>query len=47
MKMPASLTKHAMKPTPWVLFWRTFLPYQLWRFVVINLRMLVMIFKSH
>ena len=26
---------------------RTFLPWQLWRFVVINLRMLRMIAKSH
>ena len=47
MDFPQNLAKHAMKPTPWVLFWRTFFPYQLWRFAVINLRMLVMIFKSH
>jgi hypothetical protein len=47
MRTPSALTRFAMKPTPWVLFWRTFWPYQLWRFLVINLRMLVMIFKSH
>lgn len=40
-------TRHAMKPTRWVLFWRRFLPYQLIRFVLINLRMFVMIYKSH
>lgn len=47
MSVPAIPVKHAMKPTRWVLFWRTFWPYQLFRFVVINLRMLLMIFKSH
>ena len=40
-------SRHAMKPTRWVLFWRRFLPYQLYRFVLINLRMFVMIWKSH
>jgi hypothetical protein len=39
--------RHAMKPTRWVLFWRRFFPYQLFRFVLINLRMFVMIYKSH
>ena len=39
--------RSAMKPTRWVLFFRTFVPYQLWRFVWINLRMTVMIWKSH
>ena len=38
---------HAMKPTRWVLFWRRFFPYQVCRFVLINLRMLAMIWKSH
>lgn len=36
-----------VKPTPWVLFWRRFLLYQLIRFVIINVRMTVMILKSH
>ena len=40
-------TRYAMKPSRWVLFWRTFFPYQLYRFAWINLRMLRMIFKSH
>jgi hypothetical protein len=39
--------RYAMKPTPWVLFWRTFFLYQLYRFCWINLRMIVMIIKSH
>lgn len=35
------------KPTGKVLFWRTFLPWQLWRFVVINVKMLRLLRKSH
>jgi hypothetical protein len=34
-------------PTPHTRAMRTFLPVQLWRFVVINVRMLRMIAKSH
>jgi hypothetical protein len=47
MSAPTDVVKHAMKPSRAVLFWRTFLPYQLYRFIWINLRMLRMIFKSH
>lgn len=47
MSAPTDVVKHAMKPGRAVLFWRTFLPYQLYRFIWINLRMLRMIFKSH
>ncbi len=47
MSVPPDAIKHAMKPTPRVLFWRTFFPYQLYRFAWINLRMLRIIFKSH
>jgi hypothetical protein len=47
MGAPASTTKLAMKPGRLVLFLRTFLPYQLWRFVIINFRMIEMIGKSH
>jgi hypothetical protein len=36
-----------MKPSASVVFFRTFLPYQLYRFVVINVRMLRMILKGH
>lgn len=37
----------APRPTPRTVAMRTFIPLQLWRFVVINLRMLRMIFLSH
>ncbi len=47
MSVPTEQQRHSMKPTPWVLFWRRFLPYQVIRFVIINLRMTVMILKSH
>jgi hypothetical protein len=39
--------RDAMKPGRWILFFRTFLPYQLWRFVWINLRMIRMTRMSH
>ena len=38
---------YAAKPTRFTLFMRTFLPYQLWRFLRINLKMLRMIAMSH
>lgn len=38
---------YAGRPTPRTLFFRTFLPWQLFRFLVVNLRMTVMILKSH
>lgn len=44
---PSEQQRHAMKPARWVLFFRTFFPYQLIRFLWINLRMLRMISKSH
>ena len=47
MNVPSEHQRHAMKPTPWALFWRRFLLYQLIRFVIINLRMTAMILKSH
>ena len=47
MSTPNETQKLAMKPTPWVLFWRTFFLYQAFRFVLINLRMITMIRKSH
>lgn len=34
---------YAMRPTPWTVFLRTFLPWQAWRFVRINLKMIRMI----
>lgn len=47
MSAPTDTNKQAMKPTRWVLFLRTFWPYQLYRFVWINLKMFRIIFKSH
>ncbi|MFN8587210.1 MAG: hypothetical protein U0704_05355 [Candidatus Eisenbacteria bacterium] len=38
---------YATKPTPFTVWTRTFLPWQLVRFAVINLRMFVVIGKSH
>ena len=38
---------YATKPTRMTLFMRTFLPWQIWRFVWINLKMLVIIRRSH
>lgn len=38
---------YATTPTRWTLFLRTCLPWQLWRFARINLKMLRIIAKSH
>ena len=38
---------YATRPTRSTVFMRTFLPWQLWRFVSINLKMLRIIGKSH
>lgn len=38
---------YATKPTRWTRFWRTFLPWEMVRFAVINLKMLVVIRRSH
>jgi hypothetical protein len=38
---------YATKPTPLTLFFRTFLPWQIWRFMYINLKMIGMIRISH
>ena len=37
---------YATVPTPLTRFWRTFAPYQLLRFLVINVKMLRLIFNS-
>lgn len=37
----------ASVPTPLTRFMRVFLPWQIWRFVVVNLKMIRMISKSH
>lgn len=38
---------YATKPTRTTLFLRTFLPWQMWRFLLINLKMIGMIRLSH
>ena len=38
---------YATQPTRLTVFMRTFLPWQLWRFARINLKMLRIIAKSH
>ena len=38
---------YATKPTGITLFLRTFLPWQIWRFLRINLKMLTLIQRSH
>ncbi|MFI5301925.1 MAG: hypothetical protein ACHREM_27870 [Polyangiales bacterium] len=47
MAQNRELAKFTLKPSKMVLFSRTFFLYQLYRFIVVNLRMLVMIWKSH
>ena len=37
----------ATVPTGFTRFMRTFLPWQLWRFAMINLKMLMLMRKSH
>ena len=44
---PNQLARFTMKPSRWMVFLRTFFPYQLYRFVRVNIRMLKMIWKSH
>ena len=38
---------YATKPTGWTVFLRTFLPWQAWRFIWINLKMIGIIRRSH
>ena len=38
---------YVTRPTKTTVFMRTFLPWQLWRFVVINLKMVGVIRRSH
>ena len=40
-------TRYASKPTRFTVFQRTFLPLQVWRFAVINLKMIDIIRRSH
>lgn len=38
---------YATKPTRGTIFMRTFLPWQIWRFLRINLKMITIIRRSH
>lgn len=38
---------YATKPTGITRFMRTFIPWQIWRFIRINLKMLIIIRRSH
>ncbi|HPF13628.1 MAG: hypothetical protein H6829_04785 [Planctomycetes bacterium] len=44
---PSEEERFATKPTGWTRFIRVFLPYQIWRYLVINLKMMRIIFKGH
>jgi hypothetical protein len=45
--MGSEKTSYVTNPTRWTLFQRTFVPWQLWRFVVINIKMIEIIRRSH
>lgn len=47
MSVQEAKDQQVMRPTKRTLFMRSFLPWQLWRFLVINIRMVLMIRKSH
>lgn len=45
-KVTAATAPYVTRPTPWTRFTRTFVPWQLWRFARINLKMIRIIFRS-
>jgi hypothetical protein len=45
--MESEHASYATKPTRFTVFMRTFLPWQLWRFAAINLKMIGIIRRSH
>jgi hypothetical protein len=45
-KVMASTAPYVTRPTRWTLFLRTFVPWQLWRFVRINAKMIRIIRRS-
>lgn len=44
---PTQSAKFATRPTGWTRFIRIFFPYQVWRFAMLNLKMLRIIWKGH
>lgn len=47
MAMDHEQAMYATKPTRRTVFMRTFLPWQIWRFAVINLKMIELIRRGH
>ena len=45
-KVTAGTAPYVTRPTRWTLFLRTFVPWQLWRFARINLKMMRIIRRS-
>ncbi|MDO9182643.1 MAG: hypothetical protein Q7U04_09555 [Bacteriovorax sp.] len=39
--------KYYLRPNKSTVFMRSFIPWQIYRFIVINIKMLKMMFKSH
>ncbi len=46
-RVTAGTAPYVTRPTRWTLFARTFVPWQLWRFARINLKMIRMIRSAH
>jgi hypothetical protein len=46
-KVTAGAAPYVTRPTRWTTFTRTFVPWQLWRFARINLKMIRIIRSSH
>jgi len=45
--MDSEHASYATKPTAFTKFMRTFIPWQMWRFAAINLKMIEIIRRSH
>jgi len=45
-KVTAATASYVTRPTRWTVFLRTFVPWQLWRFARINLKMIRIIWRS-
>ncbi len=45
-RVTASTAAYVTRPTRWTIFLRTFVPWQLWRFARINLKMFGIIVRS-
>ena len=45
--MESERSSYATKPTRFTLFMRTFVPWQMWRFAAINVKMIGIIRRSH